>query len=233
MYPRSLHMHKHLGLIFNEFLTWSDHVRYVSSHASRKLGLLQHLRKRLFPLVIQHLYCSSVRPAMEYASLAWSGLSASDAEQHAWFRTFLRCQTRLMTFYWQELDFSLCLIADISSRLYLLFVLFLVVVCHVTYSCFPTGYQLILRHAVSETLIVFVYPDPRKMCWRPHFCTYHFPFGTIFPQMLSPANLLEAFGPFFVAPSNYFSPALFYCFCCFDLSICFFFVWVFVFFLTL
>ena len=35
----------------------------------------------VFSLVIQQLYCSSVRLAMEYASLAWSGLSASDAEQ--------------------------------------------------------------------------------------------------------------------------------------------------------
>ena len=73
--------HKHLGLIFNEFLTWSDPARYVSSNASRKLDLLRRLRKRLFPLVIQHLYCSSVRPAMEYASLVWSGLSPSYAEQ--------------------------------------------------------------------------------------------------------------------------------------------------------
>ena len=71
---------KHLGLQLNEFLSWSPHVRYISTGACRKLGLLRRLRKRLSPLIVQQLYCSSVRPTMEYASLAWCGLSNRDAD---------------------------------------------------------------------------------------------------------------------------------------------------------
>ena len=72
-------VHKHLGVLFNQFLSWSDHVRYVSTGACRKIGLLRRLRTRLGSLVIRQLYCTSIRPAIEYACLAWSGLSSQDS----------------------------------------------------------------------------------------------------------------------------------------------------------
>ena len=71
--------HKHLGLYINELLSWSDHVHEVCSRACRKIGLLQRLHCRLGPLIICQLYCSSIRPALEYAFLAWCSMSTTDS----------------------------------------------------------------------------------------------------------------------------------------------------------
>ena len=69
--------HKHLGVIFNDTLTWDDHIHAVCSKASQRIGLLRRYSKRLPSLSIRHFYCTAIRPAMEYAAIAWCGLSAS------------------------------------------------------------------------------------------------------------------------------------------------------------
>ena len=71
--------HRHLGVIFSETLTWSDHVDHVLSKASSKLGFLRHLRRRLSCLIIRDLYLGCILPSLEYASAVWCDLSASDA----------------------------------------------------------------------------------------------------------------------------------------------------------
>ena len=71
--------HKHLGVFFNSHLSWSEHVTYVIGKASKKIGLLQCLRKRLDPLVLRTVYVTCIRPTLEYSSLALSRLSKTDA----------------------------------------------------------------------------------------------------------------------------------------------------------
>ena len=73
--------HCHLGVIFNDTLTWSDHVTHVISKASAKIGFLRWLSKRLDALVLRELFLCCIRPAIEYASIVWSGLSASDIKR--------------------------------------------------------------------------------------------------------------------------------------------------------
>ena len=73
--------HRHLGVVFNEVLTWSDHVDSVILSASRKLGFLRRIAKRLDTTVLLTLITSSIRPAMEYANLAWAGLSEFDSNR--------------------------------------------------------------------------------------------------------------------------------------------------------
>ena len=71
--------HKHLGIIFNSRLSWSDHTSYVIGKASKKVGLLRRFRCRLPCLVLRSLYLSCVRPTLEYACGAWSGVGSQDA----------------------------------------------------------------------------------------------------------------------------------------------------------
>ena len=71
--------HKHLGLIFNSRLTWSDNSAFIAGKASRKIGLLRRLRFRLPRLVLRSLYLTCVRPTMEYACGAWAGVGSQDA----------------------------------------------------------------------------------------------------------------------------------------------------------
>ena len=72
-----VNVHKHLGVTFNETLTWSDHIHAVCSKASQRIGLLRRYNKRLPSLLIRHFYCTAIRPGMEYASIAWCGLSST------------------------------------------------------------------------------------------------------------------------------------------------------------
>ena len=73
--------HKHLGLLLNDQLNWSDHVTYIVNKTSKKIGLLRRLKSRLHPIAVQSVYETCVRPTMEYTSLAWSGVSTTDSDQ--------------------------------------------------------------------------------------------------------------------------------------------------------
>ena len=66
--------HKHLGVTFSDTLTWENHIDAILSKGAQRIGLLRRYRKRLPSLVIRHFYCTSICPALEYASVAWSGL---------------------------------------------------------------------------------------------------------------------------------------------------------------
>ena len=77
---RQVVQHKHLGGTFNDRLTWKDHVDTISTTAARKIGFLCRYRKRLPQIVLQRIYKTSIRPALKYASVAWSGLSTTEKE---------------------------------------------------------------------------------------------------------------------------------------------------------
>ena len=74
-------VHKHLGVTFNETLTWGDHVGAVCSKASQRIGLLRRYSKRLPLLSTRHFYITAIRPSLEYASLVWCGLSSTASER--------------------------------------------------------------------------------------------------------------------------------------------------------
>ena len=72
--------------------TWKEKEDTVDCR-SRK-GLLRRLRLRLPPLVIQTLFLTCIRPALEYGSVAWSGLGKSNSER---LERLQRTAARLIT----------------------------------------------------------------------------------------------------------------------------------------
>ena len=48
--------HKHLGLVFNNTLTWNDHVSNVYSTCARMLGILRRLDGNISPLCMERMY---------------------------------------------------------------------------------------------------------------------------------------------------------------------------------
>ena len=73
--------HKHLGLTISETLTWSAHVDSVISKASTRIGFLRRLKHRTSPSVVRELYLYCIRPIMEYASVAWAGLTKTNVQR--------------------------------------------------------------------------------------------------------------------------------------------------------
>ena len=88
--------HCHLGVTFNERLSWKDHVHDVIKKSAncKKIGLLRRLGRQLSSTVVWDLYAFSIRPGIEYGSIVWSGLSSPDAAR---LERFNRSAARLIT----------------------------------------------------------------------------------------------------------------------------------------
>ena len=60
----------YLGVL-DENLSWKDHVEYVSSKVSRRLGLLSRIRSCLTLEASKQVSTSLVQPLFDYADVAW------------------------------------------------------------------------------------------------------------------------------------------------------------------
>ena len=66
-------LHKHLGLIIDENLTWTSHIQAVYSATAQRLGMLARLEKRLVQESLRKIFDGFVRPRLEYACTLWCG----------------------------------------------------------------------------------------------------------------------------------------------------------------
>ena len=68
---------------FSDTLGWTiaSHVDTIVRAAWAKVEFLRRLRKRLNPLIIRQLYITCIRPSIEYASIAWGGLTRREEEK--------------------------------------------------------------------------------------------------------------------------------------------------------
>ena len=64
---------KHLGLVLNESLTWSDHISSVYAACARMIGILRCLDETIRSPAMKKIYTAVTRPRMEYAGAVWSG----------------------------------------------------------------------------------------------------------------------------------------------------------------
>ena len=71
--------HKHLGVVFNERLSWSNHTDVIIAKAAKLIELIRRHRARLPSLAIRSVYISYIRPILEYACIAWCGVSCTDS----------------------------------------------------------------------------------------------------------------------------------------------------------
>ena len=55
----------YLGVVFDENLSWKDHVEYVSSKVSRRLGLLSRIRSCLTLRASKQVYTSLLQPLFQ------------------------------------------------------------------------------------------------------------------------------------------------------------------------
>jgi len=63
--------YRHLGLEFNEKLSWNDHVNSMIAKANRNMATIRHLKYKLDRKTLEVLYTSFIRPTLEYGSVVW------------------------------------------------------------------------------------------------------------------------------------------------------------------
>ena len=79
-------IHKHLGVIFNDTLTWSNHIDKVYERCAHRVGILRRLRRTFPSCALRRIYVGAVLPIMEYACPLWSGGPlAKLIHLHEWF----------------------------------------------------------------------------------------------------------------------------------------------------
>ena len=73
--------HRHLGLVIQSNLRWTEHTQAKIQKARKILHQLHRLRGTLQAPALSHLYTTYVRPIVEYGSLAMSSISALTSDQ--------------------------------------------------------------------------------------------------------------------------------------------------------
>jgi hypothetical protein len=63
--------YKYLGVMISSNLKWGDHVKYVTSRASRLLGFIKRLVRCNDSNVLVKLFCTLCRPILEYGIPGW------------------------------------------------------------------------------------------------------------------------------------------------------------------
>ena len=65
--------HRHLGLIINEYLTWTNHIDSVYTTCAQKIGMLNRLSHSVHKDTLARIYLGFIRPRSEYACALWCG----------------------------------------------------------------------------------------------------------------------------------------------------------------
>ena len=73
--------HKHLGVHFNNRLTWDTHIEAIYSSCARQIGILRRLRNKVSHSTMRRIYVGAIRPKLEYACPVWSGSNVKKLEQ--------------------------------------------------------------------------------------------------------------------------------------------------------
>lgn len=87
---------KDLGVLLDSKLTFSEHLAYIISKASSQLGFIFRFAKHFKDVYcLKTMYCSLVRPILEYASVVWSpyyqnGIQRIEKIQRKFIRYALR-----------------------------------------------------------------------------------------------------------------------------------------------
>ena len=65
--------HHHPGVVMNNKLTWTEHIKDLHGTCSRMIGVFPPMRRRLQGTTVKAIFIGAIRLRMEYASQVWSG----------------------------------------------------------------------------------------------------------------------------------------------------------------
>ena len=61
----------YLGIVFGDRLSWNEQIKYLISKAGKRVGMLGRLRRSLTRESANVVYCSLIRPILEYCLSVW------------------------------------------------------------------------------------------------------------------------------------------------------------------
>ena len=73
--------HKHLGLTIRSDLTWSNHIKELTTKGMKMVNILKYLQFRLNRKSLEILYLSFIRPLLEYGSVVWDNCNLQESQQ--------------------------------------------------------------------------------------------------------------------------------------------------------
>lgn len=62
---------KYLGVVFDERLSWNDHIKYLLTKAGKRVGILGRIRYNISYASANTIYTSLIRPIIEYCDSVW------------------------------------------------------------------------------------------------------------------------------------------------------------------
>ena len=74
----NVNSHKHLGIILNSNLTWSDHIDHICERSMKHLDAIKALKYKCNRKTLEIFYFSFVRPIMEYGQILFAGAFQKD-----------------------------------------------------------------------------------------------------------------------------------------------------------
>ena len=69
--------HTHLGLTFNDRMTWDNHIKRVTTGANKLVCLLKRLYRHIPRTAKSQIYKTFIRPKLEYASVIFDACTAN------------------------------------------------------------------------------------------------------------------------------------------------------------
>ena len=73
--------HKHLGVHLSSNNKWSKHIDSIIESASKQISYLRKIKYQFSKQTLNILYCTYIRPLLEYACEVWDGSTQADANR--------------------------------------------------------------------------------------------------------------------------------------------------------
>ena len=70
--------HKHLGIVLNKTLSWSDHINEITTKAMKRVHLLRLFKYKMSRSALHRCYLSFIHPLLEYGDVVFDNCSQND-----------------------------------------------------------------------------------------------------------------------------------------------------------
>ena len=76
-----VNLHKHLSVVLSSNNKCTNHIDTIIQSASKQISFLRKLRYKFSKNSLNKIYCTYIRPLLEYASELWDGCNQTGADR--------------------------------------------------------------------------------------------------------------------------------------------------------